>query len=33
MLVTKKGELVYVHKGEMDKAEQERFIAAADKLR
>ena len=33
MLVNKKGELVFVHKGEMSKADQERFIAAADKLR
>ena len=33
MLVNKKGELVFMHKGEMSKADQERFIAAADKLR
>lgn len=33
MLVNKKGELVYMHKGEMSEAEQKRFIAAADPLR
>lgn len=33
MLVNKAGELVYVHKGEMDEEEQQRFIAAADPLR
>ena len=33
LLVNKKGELVFMHKGEMTKADQERFIAAADKLR
>jgi hypothetical protein len=33
MLVTKQGQLVFMHKGEMTKADQERFIAAADKLR
>lgn len=33
MLVNKKGELVYMHKGEMSKAEQQKFIAAADPLR
>lgn len=33
MLINKQGELVYVHKGEMDEAEQQRFIAAADPLR
>lgn len=33
LLVTKDGELVYVHKGEMDEAEQQRFLEAADKLR
>jgi predicted transcriptional regulator len=33
MLVNKAGELVYMHKGEMSKEEQQRFIAAADPLR
>lgn len=33
MLVNKKGELVYMHKGEMSEAEQKRFIAAAEPLR
>jgi hypothetical protein len=33
MLVNKAGELVYISKGEMDEAEQQRFIEAADKLR
>lgn len=33
MIVSKEGELVYVHKGEMDEAEQQRFIAIADKYR
>ena len=33
MLVNKAGELVYVHKGEMNEAEQQKFIEAADKLR
>lgn len=33
MLVNKAGELVYVHKGEMNEAEQQKFIAAAEKLR
>ena len=33
MLVNKQGQLVFAHKGEMTKADQERFIAAADKLR
>lgn len=33
MLVNKKGELVYMHKGVMSEAEQKRFIAAADPLR
>jgi predicted transcriptional regulator len=33
MLVIKAGELVYMHKGEMSKEEQQRFIAAADPLR
>lgn len=33
MLVTKAGELVYVHKGEMDEAEQKRFLEIADTLR
>lgn len=33
MLVNKQGQLVFMHKGEMTKADQERFIAAADKLR
>ncbi len=33
MLVNKKGELVYMHKGEMSEAEQQKFIAAADPLR
>ena len=33
MLVNKKGELVYMHKGVMSEAEQKKFIAAADPLR
>ena len=33
MIVTKEGELVYAHKGEMDEAEQQRFIEVADKYR
>lgn len=33
MLVNKAGELVYVHKGEMNEAEQQKFIEAAEKLR
>ena len=33
MLVNKAGELLYIHKGEMSKEEQERFIEIADKLR
>lgn len=33
MIVSKEGELVYVHKGEMDEAEQQRFITIADKYR
>ena len=33
MLVNKAGELLYIHKGEMSKEEQERFIEMADKLR
>ena len=33
MLVNKQGQLVFMHKGEMTKADQERFIAVADKLR
>lgn len=33
MLVNKAGEIVYMHKGEMSKEEQQRFIAAADPLR
>ena len=33
MLVNKQGQLVFMHKGEMTKADQERFLAAADKLR
>ena len=33
MLINKAGELVYYHKGEMDEAEQQRFIAAAEPLR
>jgi predicted transcriptional regulator len=33
MLVNKAGELVYVHKGEMNEAEQQKFIEVADKLR
>ena len=33
ILVNKAGELVYMHKGEMSKEEQQRFIAAADPLR
>lgn len=33
LLVSKEGELVYMHKGEMDEAEQKRFLATADKYR
>ena len=33
MLVNKAGELLYIHKGEMSKEEQDRFIEIADKLR
>lgn len=33
MLVNKQGQLVYMHKGEMSKAEQQKFIAAAEPLR
>ena len=33
MLVNKAGELVYVHKGEMDEKAQQEFIAAAEPLR
>ena len=33
MIVTKEGEIVYAHKGEMDEAEQQRFIEVADKYR
>ena len=33
MLVNKEGQLVYIHKGVMSKEEQEKFIAAGDKLR
>jgi predicted transcriptional regulator len=33
MLVDKQGQLVYIHKGEMSKEEQQRFIEAGDKLR
>lgn len=33
MLVNKAGELVFVHKGEMNEAAQQKFIEAADKLR
>jgi hypothetical protein len=33
MLVNKKGELVYMHKGVMSEAEQKKFIATADPLR
>ncbi len=33
MLVNKAGELVYVHKGEMNEADQQKFIEAAEKLR
>lgn len=33
IIVTKEGELVYAHKGEMDEAEQQRFIEVADKYR
>ena len=33
MLITKQGELVYIHKGEMSKADQEEFLRIADTLR
>jgi hypothetical protein len=33
MLVNKAGELVFVHKGEMNEEDQKRFIEAADPLR
>lgn len=33
LIVSKEGELVYMHKGEMDEAEQQRFISVADKYR
>ena len=33
MLVNKKGELVYMHKGVMSEAEQKKFLAAAEPLR
>jgi hypothetical protein len=33
MLVNKAGELVYVHKGEMDEKAQQEFLAAAEPLR
>ena len=33
MIVSKAGELVYLHKGEMSKEEQQRFIEIADKYR
>lgn len=33
LLINKAGELVYYYKGEMDEAEQQRFIAAAEPLR
>ncbi|MBO5820711.1 MAG: hypothetical protein J6R02_03885 [Alistipes sp.] len=33
MLVNKAGELVFVHKGEMDETAQQEFIAAAEPLR
>ena len=33
MLVDKQGQLVYIHKGEMSKEEQKKFIEAGDKLR
>lgn len=33
MLVNKAGELVYIHKGELSKADQEEFLKIADTLR
>lgn len=33
LIITKEGELVYYHKGEMDEAEQQRFLEIADKYR
>jgi predicted transcriptional regulator len=33
MLVNKAGELVYIHKGEMDEKAQQEFLAAAEPLR
>ncbi len=33
ILITRSGELVYFHKGEMSEAEQQRFLNVADKLR
>ena len=32
MLVSKEGQLEYVHKGEMDEAEQQRFLQKADEM-
>ncbi len=33
MLVNKQGQLVYIHKGEMSKEEQEKFLAVGDTLK
>ena len=33
LIISREGELVYFNKGEMDEAEQQRFIAAAEPLR
>jgi hypothetical protein len=32
MLVNKQGQLVYIHKGEMTKEDQEKFLAVGDTL-
>jgi predicted transcriptional regulator len=33
MLINKQGQLVYIHKGEMSKEEQEKFLAVGDTLK